>query len=79
MSRLKELRRERGYTQIKMQHLTGIDIIPLNNADGLLLHSIQAWIIWPDSRMLRMPTRGSPLISPQDQHLTIVLHKSLSV
>ena len=25
MSRLKELRRERGYTQIKMQHLTGID------------------------------------------------------
>ena len=25
MSRLKELRRERGYTQIKMQMLTGID------------------------------------------------------
>lgn len=25
MSRLKELRKERGYTQIKMQHLTGID------------------------------------------------------
>ena len=25
MSRLKELRRERGDTQIKMQHLTGID------------------------------------------------------
>jgi transcriptional regulator with XRE-family HTH domain len=25
MTRLKELRLERGYTQIKMQHLTGID------------------------------------------------------
>ncbi len=25
MSRLKELRLERGFTQIKMQHLTGID------------------------------------------------------
>lgn len=25
MSRLKELRLEKGYTQIKMQHLTGID------------------------------------------------------
>lgn len=25
MSRLKELRKLRGYTQIKMQHLTGID------------------------------------------------------
>ncbi len=25
MTRLKELRKERGYTQIKMQHLTGID------------------------------------------------------
>ena len=25
MSRLKELRLERGYTQIRMQHLTGID------------------------------------------------------
>lgn len=25
MSRLKELRKERGYTQIKMQHLTGTD------------------------------------------------------
>ena len=25
MSRLKNLRIERGYTQIKMQHLTGID------------------------------------------------------
>ena len=25
MTRLKELRRERGYTQIKMQMLTGID------------------------------------------------------
>lgn len=25
MSRLKELRKERGYTQIKMQMLTGID------------------------------------------------------
>ena len=25
MSRLKDLRKERGYTQIKMQHLTGID------------------------------------------------------
>ena len=25
MSRLKDLRIERGYTQIKMQHLTGID------------------------------------------------------
>ena len=25
MTRLKELRREKGYTQIKMQHLTGID------------------------------------------------------
>ena len=25
MSRLKELRKELGYTQIKMQHLTGID------------------------------------------------------
>lgn len=25
MSRLKNLRKERGYTQIKMQHLTGID------------------------------------------------------
>lgn len=25
MSRLKELRKEKGYTQIKMQHLTGID------------------------------------------------------
>ena len=25
MSRLKDLRRERGYTQIKMQMLTGID------------------------------------------------------
>lgn len=25
MSRLKELRKERGFTQIKMQHLTGID------------------------------------------------------
>lgn len=24
MSRLKDLRKERGYTQIKMQHLTGI-------------------------------------------------------
>lgn len=44
MSRLKELRKMRGYTQIKMQMLTGIDqsdyskiengkgIIPLNNA-----------------------------------------------
>lgn len=42
MSRLKNLRKERGYTQIKMQMLTGIDqsdyskiengIIPLNNA-----------------------------------------------
>ena len=43
MSRLKDLRKERGYAQIKMQHLTGIDqsilklktgnaIIPLNNA-----------------------------------------------
>ncbi|MDL2295507.1 helix-turn-helix domain-containing protein [Lachnospiraceae bacterium OttesenSCG-928-E19] len=25
MSRLQELRRERGFTQLKMQHLTGID------------------------------------------------------
>ena len=25
MSRLKDLRKELGYTQIKMQHLTGID------------------------------------------------------
>ena len=25
MSRLRELRRERGYTQVKMQRLTGID------------------------------------------------------
>lgn len=25
MTRLKELRKERGYTQIKMQHLTAID------------------------------------------------------
>lgn len=25
MGRLKDLRKERGYTQIKMQHLTGID------------------------------------------------------
>lgn len=25
LSRLKDLRKERGYTQIKMQHLTGID------------------------------------------------------
>ncbi|MBS6215975.1 MAG: helix-turn-helix transcriptional regulator [Clostridiales bacterium] len=25
MSRLKELRKKRGYTQIKMYHLTGID------------------------------------------------------
>jgi transcriptional regulator with XRE-family HTH domain len=25
MTRLKELRLEKGYTQIKMQHLTGID------------------------------------------------------
>lgn len=25
MSRLKELRKEKGYTQIKLQHLTGID------------------------------------------------------
>ena len=25
LSRLKELRKEKGYTQIKMQHLTGID------------------------------------------------------
>lgn len=25
MSRLRELRRERGFTQVKMQHLTGID------------------------------------------------------
>ena len=25
MNRVKELRKERGYTQIKMQHLTGID------------------------------------------------------
>lgn len=25
MSRLKDLRKEMGYTQIKMQHLTGID------------------------------------------------------
>ena len=25
MSRLKDLRLERGYTQIRMQHLTGID------------------------------------------------------
>ena len=25
MTRLKELRKEKGYTQIKMQHLTGID------------------------------------------------------
>ena len=25
MTRLKELRKSRGYTQIKMQHLTGID------------------------------------------------------
>lgn len=25
MNRIKELRIERGYTQIKMQHLTGID------------------------------------------------------
>ncbi len=25
MNRLKELRKEKGYTQIKMQHLTGID------------------------------------------------------
>ncbi len=25
MTRLKELRLERGYTQVKMQHLTGID------------------------------------------------------
>lgn len=25
MNRLQQLRKERGYTQIKMQHLTGID------------------------------------------------------
>ena len=25
MSRLKDLRKEKGYTQIQMQHLTGID------------------------------------------------------
>jgi len=25
MGRLKDLRKQRGYTQIKMQHLTGID------------------------------------------------------
>lgn len=25
MTRLKQLRKDRGYTQIKMQHLTGID------------------------------------------------------
>ncbi len=25
MSRLKDLRKEKGFTQIKMQHLTGID------------------------------------------------------
>ena len=38
MTRLKELRRERGYTQIKMQMLTGIDHIEshLSEASGQL-------------------------------------------
>lgn len=59
MSRLKELRKMRGYTQIKMQMLTGIDqsdyskiengkgITHLNSAKKSQLRLIQVWIILP--------------------------------
>ena len=91
MSRLKELRRERGYTQIKMQHLTGID-----QSDYSKIENGKRYYTFEQCRRIALAlntsmdylagltdvkdaTRGSPLISPQDQHLTIVLHKSLSV
>lgn len=60
MSRLKELRKEKGYTQIRMQHLTGIDqsdyskiengkrYYNSSNAGKSLWHWIRAWIIWPN-------------------------------
>ena len=54
MSRLKELRKMRGYTQIKMQMLTGIQklktekgITHLNSAKKSQLRLIQVWIILP--------------------------------
>lgn len=89
MSRLKELRRERGYTQIKMQHLTGIDqsdyskiemvnaTILSSNAAGLLWLLIQVWIIWPGLRMLRMLTRGNLRTLPRGLHQQIKIHKSM--
>ena len=61
MSRLKDLRKEVGYTQIKMQHLTGIDqsdyskiengnvIILSNNAVKSHWRLEQAWTTSPVS------------------------------
>ena len=91
MSRLKELRRERGYTQIKMQHLTGID-----QSDYSKIENGKRYYTFEQCRRIALALNTSmdylagltdvkdayprkPSISPQDQHLTIVLHKSLSV
>ena len=60
MGRLTELRKERGYTQIKMQMLTGIDQSDYSKIESgkryytfeqckrIAMHSRRAWIIWPD-------------------------------
>ena len=49
MSRLKDLRKERGYTQIKMQHLTGIDPVSythLHECRELLVTTLCAQVIF---------------------------------
>ena len=91
MSRLKELRRERGYTQIKMQHLTGID-----QSDYSKIENGKRYYTFEQCRRIALALNTSmdylagltdvkdayprsPLIPPQNQHLTIVLHKSLSI
>ena len=47
MTRLQELRKERGYTQIKMQSLTGID-----QSDYSKIETGRRYCIW------RRPTAG---------------------
>ena len=58
MSRLKELRKRRGLTQVQMRFLSGIDqsdyskiesgkrYYTLSSASALLRHCTPAWIIW---------------------------------
>jgi transcriptional regulator with XRE-family HTH domain len=60
MSRLRELRKQRGYTQIKMQMMTGIDQSDYSKLETgkryytyeqlkrIALHWTQVWTISPD-------------------------------